>query len=318
VADFYLNQNDTASPIFETLTDDTGAAVDIQGATVKLTATPIHGGTPIVNAHAANNLQVGDGSDGSRGDVSYGEGANPWTTETATAGDFLYTWEVTFAGGTKQTYPNTGSRILTITPDAPTTAQEYASREELKKTLNLSGTTYTDQDISLALSAATTAINVNCGRVFTLGSPGESRTYRPISDRYLLIDDVVSVSAVTANGTALTVTTDYVLEPVRVARPGPPYDVLRSPSTVLTGLGTWGQAHSWGDVVVTGQYGWPSVPAPIKQATMILASRYLQRSRSAPFAILTFGDGGEAARLTRSDPDVAMLLGPYTRSTMIE
>jgi len=65
-------------------------------------------------------------------------------------------------------------------------------------------------------------------------------------------------------------------------------------------------------------FGWPSVPAPIKQATMILAGRYLQRSRSAPFAILTFGDGGEAARLTRSDPDVAMLLSPYTRSGMIE
>jgi hypothetical protein len=71
-------------------------------------------------------------------------------------------------------------------------------------------------------------------------------------------------------------------------------------------------------VSVTGTFGWPSVPAPVKQATMILASRYLQRSRSAPFAILSFGDGGEASRITRSDPDVAMLLGPYTRSTMIE
>jgi hypothetical protein len=69
---------------------------------------------------------------------------------------------------------------------------------------------------------------------------------------------------------------------------------------------------------VTGVFGWPAVPAPVKMATMILASRYLQRARAAPFAILTFGDSGEAARLTRSDPDVAMLLGPYTRSGMIE
>ena len=270
-----------------------------------------------MNAHAANNLQVGDGSDGTRGEVSYGEAANPWTTETATAGDFLYTWEVTFAGGTKQTYPNTGYRLLTITPDAPTTAQEYASREELKKTLNLSGTTYTDQDVSLALQAATTSINTHCGRVFTLGS-SETRDYYPISPNYVIIDDAVTVTSVTTNGTTLTVGTDYRLEAVAVAKPGPPYDVIRNVAIpgVYGAMGYGFVAQS--PLSVTGTFGWPSVPAPIKQATMILAGRYLQRSRSAPFAILTFGDGGEAARLTRSDPDVAMLLSPYTRSGMIE
>lgn len=307
MADFYIGQGDTASTLLVTLRDANNNPVNITGATVHIDVTPIHGGTKIVDAAATI-------VDAVNGQVSYTFTA----PQTATPGDYLATFTVTFSGGAVEAFPNAGYYLITINPDAPTSAQDYVSREELKKTLNLTGTTYTDQDIDLARTAATTAINVNCGRTFTLGSPGESRTYRPVSDQYLLIDDVVSVSAVTVGTTSLTVTTDYVLEPVRVARPGPPYDVLRSPPTILTGLGTWGQAHSWGTVTVTGQYGWPSVPAPIKQATMILASRYLQRSRSAPFAILTFGDGGEAARLTRSDPDVAMLLGPYTRSTMIE
>src|SRR4249919_519267 len=109
MADFYLNAGDTASPIFETLEDEDGNPVDIQGATVKITVTPLHGGTPTINDKSALNLQVGDGSDGSKGQVAYGEGAAPYAGgETSTAGDYLYLWKVTFAGGAIQTFPNAG------------------------------------------------------------------------------------------------------------------------------------------------------------------------------------------------------------------
>lgn len=308
MADFYIGQGDTASTMLVTLRDANGNPVDITGATVHIDVTPIKAAAKIVDAAATIvNAPLGQ--------VSYTFTA----PQTNTPGDYLATFTVTYAGGQVQAFPNAGYYLITINPDAPTYAQdqEYATREELKKTLNLTGTTYGDQDISLALNAATQAINNHTGRSFKLGSPGESRTYRPVSADYLLIDDVTAVTAVQSGTTALALTTDYTLEPVRVARPGPPYDVLRA-APIIGGFGAFGQAHSWGTVTVTGTYGWPTVPHPIKQAAMILASRYLQRSRSAPFAILTFGDGGEAARLTRSDPDVAMLLSPYTRSTMVE
>jgi len=307
MADFYIGQGDTASTMLVTLRDANGAAVNITGASVHIDVTPIHGGTKIVDAAATI-------VDAPTGQVSYTFTA----PQTAAAGDYLATFTVTFGGGAVESFPNAGYYLVTINPDAPTTAQEYASPQELSKTLNLTGTTYADQDIKLALAAAKTAIDLNCGRTFTLGSPGEARTYRPVSPDYLLIDDVTAVTSVTQNSATLTAPTYYTLEQVRVAKPLgiAVYDVLRAPVSSL--LGTFGTANGWADVSVTGTYGWPSVPAPIKQATMILASRYLQRSRSAPFAILTFGDGGEAARLTRSDPDVAMLLQPYTRSGMIE
>lgn len=306
MADFYIGQGDTASTLLVTLRDANGNAVNITGATVHIDVTPIHGGTKVVDAAATIVNAAG-------GQVSYTFTA----PQTATPGDYLATFTVTFSGGAVESFPNAGYYLVTINPDAPTSAQEYASVEELKKTLNLSGSTYADQDVKLALQAATTAIETTCGRKFTLGT-SETRKYYPISPMYLLIDDATTITSVTTPSTTLVQDTDYYLDPVRVARPGPPYDVIRS----LSVPGTYGPLGygfiSASPVSVTGTFGWPAVPAPVKQATMILAGRYLQRSRSAPFAILSFGDGGEAARLTRSDPDVAMLLSPYTRSGMIE
>lgn len=315
MADFYIGEGDTASvmPIQVKALDANGVAqpVNCAGATGVLDVTPIHGGTKIVNAAALTAVDLPTGQ------FSYTFTA-PQTIAGAAAGDGLGKATITFGGGAIESFPNAGFYLITFGPDAPTTAQEYVSPQELTKTLNMSGTTYADQDIKLACSAAKTAIDVHCGRVFTAGSPGEVRTYRPVSPDYLRIDDVTAVTSVVAGSHTLTLTTDYTLEQVAVAKPAgiSVYDVLRAPRSSL--LGTFGTSNGWGDVVVTGTYGWPAVPATIKMATSILASRYLQRARSAPFAILTFGDGGEVARLTRSDPDVAMLLGPYSRSGMVE
>lgn len=309
MADFYIGQGDTASSMVVTLRDANGNPVNITGATVHIDVTPIHGGTKIVDTAATI-------TDATNGVVSYTFTAG----QTANAGDYLATFTVTFGGGQIESFPNAGYYLVTINPDAATTAQEYASVEELKKTLQLTGQTYADQDVSLALRAASTVIETNCMRKFTQGSPGEVRVFRNYpSPDYVLIGDVITITAITGgDGLSLVAGTDYYLDPVRVNYPGPPYDVLRStsPPNLYSQLGYGFLAKT--PLTITGTWGWPSVPAPVKEATLILASRYLQRSRSAPFGILTFGDGGEAARLTRTDPDMAMLLGPYTRSTMIE
>jgi len=308
MADFYIGQGDTASTMLVVLRDANNNAVNITGASVHIDVTPIHGGTKTVDTSATI-------VDAPTGQVSYTFTAG----QTAVAGDYLATFTVTFGGGAIESFPNAGYYLITINPDAPTTAQEYASVQELSKTLNLTGTTYADQDLKLALGAAKTAINNRCGRVFTLGSSETRKYYKAVSSDYVRIDDATTVTSVVVNGQTLVQDTDYYLDPVAITFTGPPYDVLRAmPGTALPGYGPFGMSTSWGPVSVTGTFGWPTVPEPIKEATMIIGSKLLQRARSAPFAILSFGDGGEAARLTRSDPDVAMLLGPYTRSGMIE
>lgn len=110
--DFVLRQNDTASQIAATLTDDDGNAVSIQSATVRFNMKPIAGG-PSKVAAAATNAQVGDGTDGSKGHVLY-----QWlAANTDTAGLYVAEWQVTFAGSAIQTFPNDRNLLVRITPE---------------------------------------------------------------------------------------------------------------------------------------------------------------------------------------------------------
>ncbi len=112
-ADFFLRVGDTTSIIRTTLEDSTGAAVNIQGATVRFRVAPINGsGTPVIDA-AASNDQNTDGSDGSKGKVSYAWGAGT----TNTAGLFLADWRVTYSGGGIQTFPNDGYILVRVSPE---------------------------------------------------------------------------------------------------------------------------------------------------------------------------------------------------------
>jgi hypothetical protein len=113
VADFFLRVGDTTSIIRTTLEDSTGAAVNIQGATVKFRVAPINGsGTPVINT-AASNDQNGTGVDGSKGKVSYA-----WVAgNTNVSGLYLADWQVTYSGGGIQTFPNDSYILVRITPE---------------------------------------------------------------------------------------------------------------------------------------------------------------------------------------------------------
>lgn len=60
---------------------------------------------------------------------------------------------------------------------------------------------------------------------------------------------------------------------------------------------------------ITGVWGWPAVPAAIKQATRIMVSRIVKRQES-PQGVAGFGEFG-VVRISRIDPDVVALLAPY-------
>ncbi len=108
--DFAIKAGDTASAITATLEDATGAAVSIQSATVRFKMRPIAGG-PLTVGTVATNLQVGAGTlDGSMGKVSYSWG----TSDTAVVGLYCGEWEVTYAGGAVQTYPNRDFVLISI------------------------------------------------------------------------------------------------------------------------------------------------------------------------------------------------------------
>jgi hypothetical protein len=307
--DFVIGQGDTAPPLQRYLVDAAGAAVDIQGATIAFTLSPIRGGAPVINALPAVNLQVGNGSDGSKGSVAFGQGASPWNggTQTNTAGDFLGRFRVTYSGGAVEWFPNDGCLLVTITPKPGDAITAYVGIEELKKTTGLTGITSQDEDVKRALAGVTRAIDNYCGRTFQLSGADETRKYVPTGADWVVIHDLQAApTSITFDTVLAVVDTDYYLEPAPVAYPGPPYVTIRKL------LGIWPKTGARGCVVV-GKFGWPAVPEPVTLAAGIIASRMIRRARDAPFGILPFGDQGEAMRITRADPDVAFLLDPYKR-----
>ena len=98
----HVKQYDTAPPASTTL-EVGGTAVDIENATIQFHLKD-RAGNIIVDA-AANNDQVGDGSDGTLGMVSY-DWADGDTDDPISGG--RAEWEVTFIDGTVRRFPTKG------------------------------------------------------------------------------------------------------------------------------------------------------------------------------------------------------------------
>ena len=92
---FYIKENDTRPAITAILTDANDAAVNLTGATVAFSMRVEPAGSVKLSAVSANV------TDSEAGQVSYS-----WATgNTDTAADYEAEFQVTFAGGTIQTFP---------------------------------------------------------------------------------------------------------------------------------------------------------------------------------------------------------------------
>lgn len=187
----------------------------------------------------------------------------------------------------------------------------YIDVNTMKATLDMTGESYADADIGMACTAASSAIDAYSNTRFFATS--ETRYYTPldaITD--LVIDDfggsTVGVSVdVDGDGTYETAWasgTDFYLEPANADLEGKPFNRLVIRAISGRSFPTWQRA-----VKVQGAFGWAATPPQVQQAAKILAARYLKRARETPYGILTIvGDGVQAARLGKIDPDVAFLL----------
>lgn len=312
-ADFYLGQGDTQSPIHDTLQDAEGDPVNLDGATVEFRMSPL--ARDIVTVHAlASNDQNGDGSDGSKGKVSYA-----WQTgDTDDAGFYLARWIVTYSDLGIQSYPNDGYLLVVITEDPTVIAdiKTYVTVEQVKNSIDARGTVFLDEDIRLVAAAASRAIDGVTNRRFWRDAANTNvRYFTPQTPRLAITDDIVEVVAVAVdrvgNGTYAEAwdVSDLLLEPLNAAADVKPYEHIRLRHASGRRFPTC-QAG----LKLTGRYGWPAVPDDVALATQILSAKYLIRAREAPFGIVTIGTEGQMMRIARTDPDVANLLTDYDRS----
>ena len=205
-----------------------------------------------------------------------------------------------------------------------TVTNGYATRNQIKAALRIGTADTIDDDlIENCAGAASRLIDGYCNRKFWSVGSATSRVYTAEDDYCCSIDDI--------SGTALTLqtstnadgvfdttwaVTDYQLEPLNGDLDGITwaYDKIRAVGDYLfpTVNANYG---SQALVKVTATFGWPCVPEPVKQATIIQASRLFKRYDS-PLGVAGFGDMG-AIRVGRAlDPDVAQLVEPYRRMRM--
>lgn len=104
---FSIKKGDDSPALTSTLLDGNGDAVNLTGATVRFYMTKRGEDTPTVSGTATID------DDETSGIVTY-----PWGEgDTDTAGDYEAEWEVEFAGGEIQTFPNSGFIHIRILRD---------------------------------------------------------------------------------------------------------------------------------------------------------------------------------------------------------
>jgi len=197
----------------------------------------------------------------------------------------------------------------------------YATKNQIKAALRIGTADVVDDDlIDNCAGAASRLIDGYCNRKFWAVGSATSRVYQAENEFYCNIDDIsgtaitLKTSSFPGNGFDVTWTvTDYQLEPLNGNLDGLAwsYDKIRAVGNYLfpTVNANYGEQAL---VQVTANFGWPSIPEPVTQATIIQASRLFKRYDS-PLGVAGFGDMG-AIRVSRAlDPDVAQLVEPYRR-----
>ena len=191
----------------------------------------------------------------------------------------------------------------------------YATLAQFKAAVGITDNT-DDAALQNVLDATDTLIDLYCDRKTGFGTASETRYYTAEDYEYVLTDDLVSVTTLQtdddANGTyetTWTSGTDYVLTPRNAALDGFPYTEI---DTSVTWPRNFPKDVYLG-VKVVGVFGFPSVPAAVKQAEIIQANA-VWASRVSPYAIVGSADLGGILRMSRAlHPEAALILEPYRK-----
>jgi hypothetical protein len=176
-----------------------------------------------------------------------------------------------------------------------------------------------DEMIAAALESASRSIDDYCAREFNHSENDEYRVFSSSAfawdwfRRPLDVGDVVSITEIASDDGSgafpdVWAVDSYELWP-RTPRSGWPYRQVRasliaSASMPLTAYG----------IRIAGVFGFPAVPAPIKEATFLTANRLLSLY-DAPFGKSGGGDMGSLDMTTSLTPIIKSMVKPYRART---
>lgn len=196
----------------------------------------------------------------------------------------------------------------------------YATLAELKTRLRIADNDDNDA-LTSALAVASRGVEACCNRQFNDAGSATARVFKPTAPTWSTVDDfststglVVAVD-VGDDGTYETTwaSTDYELWPlngITGGQTGWPYSKIR-----VVGAGRYFPRYPRRAVLqVTARWGWTAVPAPVKEAALILAED-LFKLRDTPFGVGGYGEYGRVR--ARENPNVWLRVSPYVRDAVL-
>lgn len=195
----------------------------------------------------------------------------------------------------------------------------YATLFELQSYLGIPDAE-DDEQLTDALASASREVEDYCHRQFNDAGSATARVYYPEHGCRVEVDDFHTTTGLVVDtddgddGTYETewASTDYQLQPLNGIVDGvtgwPYREILAVESRRFP------TCPKRPPVQVTARWGWAAVPAPVKQATLIVAAETFKLS-TAPFGVAGF-DGFGAVRV-RDNPMAAKKLRPYVRNPLL-
>ena len=195
----------------------------------------------------------------------------------------------------------------------------YATRDELKARMDIPDTADDDR-LDDALASASREIEQWCRRQFNDAGTPTARVYKPRTGCLLAVDDFSTTTGLTVavdygdDGTYETTWSagDYQPEPLNGVvggQPGWPFWRLRA-----VGSSQFPTCSARPAVQVTARWGWATVPAPVREACLVIASE-LFKLGDAPFGVAGFGEFGPVR--IRMNSRAQSLLAPYRRDPVL-
>lgn len=166
------------------------------------------------------------------------------------------------------------------------------------------------------IESASRSIDRIANRRFYLDAQASARTYRPIGNLRVQVDDFGTTSGLvvktdpdsTGNyGTTFTLNQDYIVEPTNALAKGRPLTTITIVGPTAFSL----PVNYWPQVQVTARWGWPAVPDDIEQATYILSADLYKRKDSIG-GVLGLSELG-AIRMSPLGRDITAMVRAYKR-----
>jgi hypothetical protein len=194
----------------------------------------------------------------------------------------------------------------------------YATLAELRSRFGVTdaGNTTEDAKLTEILGVASRSIEQMAGRQFNLATSATARLFYPTGYCETQVYDIASVTNLAiktdtaGDGTYATTwaSTDYQLEPldgVVDGQAGWPWWTIRAVGSLRFPCVS---SASRAPLQVTAIWGWTAVPAPVKEATLILAEE-LYSLKNTPLGVGGYGPYGIIR--ARENPMVMTRLMPY-------